>query len=78
MVKPHLYASGRIKGGVEIHIHSFLAFALDKEKWSASIPGRLTSGKTAPEPTEQEAKIDTVIEFTIGIYDFRRFSIRKL
>jgi len=63
---------------VEIQIHSFLVLALDKEKWSASIPGRIFHGKRAPAPSEYEVKIDAVLAFAIGLQDFRRFSIRKL
>jgi hypothetical protein len=52
---------------VEIQINSFLALALDKEKWSASILGRFIHGKRAPAPTEYEAEIDTVLAFAIGM-----------
>jgi hypothetical protein len=53
--------------GEEIQIHSFLALILDKEKWSASIPGRFIHRKRAPAPTEYEAKFDTVLAFAIGM-----------
>jgi hypothetical protein len=52
-------------GGVEIQIDSFLALALDKERWSSSVLGRFIHGKRAPAPTEYEAEIDTVLAFAI-------------
>jgi hypothetical protein len=66
-VKFSLYTSWGHIGGVEIQIRSFLALALDKEKWSASIPGRFIHGKRAPSPTEYEAEIDTVLTFSKGM-----------
>jgi hypothetical protein len=32
-------------GGVAVHLHTFLAFALDGGEWSASRPGRFNPGK---------------------------------
>jgi hypothetical protein len=35
-------------GGVDVYIHIFLTSALVRGEWSASHPGRFTSGERAP------------------------------
>jgi hypothetical protein len=35
-------------GGEEVQLHAFLSSALDRGKWSASLPGRFTPGSTYP------------------------------
>jgi hypothetical protein len=35
-------------GGVDVYIHIFLSLALAGSEWSASRPGRFTSGERAP------------------------------
>jgi hypothetical protein len=35
----------RLRGGVEVYLHSFLSLALDRDEWSKSHPGLYTPGK---------------------------------
>jgi hypothetical protein len=42
-------------GGVDVQIHVFLTSALAGSEWSASGPGRFTTGEKAPIPIGKEA-----------------------